>query len=310
MPRILSLLPSATEIVCALGLESSLVGRSHECDFPPSIKKLPACTASLIDRDKKSFDINLEVHRKLKNGAPLFNMRWDVIRSLSPDVIMAQSQCDLCSVGFNELSKEMANNLEILPEIIDIHPHRLSDVWMDIERIGRALNVAEPAQGVVRHLALKIEAIFRQTSELVERPVVAAIEWIDPLRVAGNWIPEMITLAGGQPAFGQAGMPSTWMSWERLKASNPDIIAVLPCGFDVERTRQEMPPLTTQTGWYDLQAVQNNRVFLLDGHQYFYRSGPRLVDSLEILAEVIHPDMFDFGHKFENWQYWGFNRVE
>lgn len=292
-----------------MGLGSSLVGRSHECDFPSFVSKLPVCTHALIDSHKKSSEINTDVQLLLKQGLSLYKVQWDVLRQCHPDYILTQSQCQACAVSLTDVQKGIETELGFAVNVVDFHPHRLAEVWKNFEDLGQVLGVAQQAQKKLNNMTQHIEAIFKKIVNVSDKPSVAAIEWIDPLMMAGHWMPELISLAGGVCAFGETGTPSDWVSWEALRAANPDIIIVAACGFDMDRARAEMGPLTIREGWYDLAAVQNNRVFLCDGHQFFNRPGPRLVESLEILAEIIHPDLFDFGHKIENWQYWGFNRV-
>jgi iron complex transport system substrate-binding protein len=308
--RVVSLLPGATEMACALGLGNTLVGRSHECDFPSFVSRLPICTKALVDSSQKSADINLAVHKQLQQGLSLYEVDWQTLRQCRPDVILTQSQCRVCAVDLKQLQAMVNGELGSDVKVIDFHPTKLADVWKDILSLGEILDVADVAEKKCAQLSGRVEGIFKKTKNESTRPTVAMVEWIDPLMAAGHWTPELVDLAGGRNLFGEGGRPSDWLSYEHLRAADPDMIVVAACGFGIDRARDEMTPLTTRDGWYDLSAVQNNRVYLCDGNQYFNRPGPRLVDSLEILAEITHPDIFDFGHKHENWQYWGFDRVD
>jgi len=185
---------------------------------------------------------------------------------------------------------------------VSLNPSALDDVWADIARVGDALGAQERGRDYVSELAGRIEAIAEQTLRIRHRPSLACVEWIDPLMAAGNWVPELVALAGGASAFGEVGKHSPWLEWERLRAADPEVIALLPCGFDIERTRRELGPLAARPGWSELRAVRSGRVFVVDGNQYFNRPGPRLFESLEILAEILHPDHFVPKHRGTGWQ--------
>ena len=302
MQRIVSLIPSGTEIVCALGFADQLVGRSHECDFPELVKQLPVCTEPKFNPDGTSYEIDQRVKAILQEALSVYRVHADRLRELEPDVIVTQSQCEVCAVSLKDVEQAVCEWLDSRPQIVSLEPKALSDVWADIGRVAAALGVPERGAELVRRLKQRIVAIADKAQALPQRPTVACIEWIEPLMATGNWMPELIEMAGGINLFGEAGKHSPWMTWEELREKDPEVIFVMPCGFDIRRARKEMPVLGQKPGWTHLNAVQNRRVYLTDGNQYFNRPGPRLVESLEILAEVLHPVVFRFGHEGTGWQ--------
>src|SRR5262245_2920787 len=303
MPRIVSLIASATEIACALGFEDQLVGRSHECDYPPSVQGLPVCTAPKIDVHAPSGAIDASIKNILRDGLSVYRVDAEKLRELKPDFIVTQTQCEVCAVSQRDVEAALCDWVESRPRIVSLAPQCLQDVGMDIRRVGDVLGAEDRRiRRVLQRIRGRIDPICSRVNELADRPTVACIEWIDPLMAAGNWMPEMVDMAGGVNLFGEAGKHSPWMTWEQLVAANPDVITLMPCGFDIERTRQEMGPLTQRPEWPRLKAVQHDRVFVCDGNQYFNRPGPRLVESLEILAEMLHPETFNFGHEGAGWQ--------
>jgi iron complex transport system substrate-binding protein len=302
MPRIVSLIASATEIVCALGFEDQIVGRSHECDYPKSIQRLPICTQPKFDPDGTSYEIDQRVKAIVQEGLSVYRVDGEKLRELEPDVIVTQSHCEVCAVSLRDVERTVCTWLHACPQLVSLTPNALADVWTSIEQVAGALQVPERGTEVIQRLQGRMRAIAERTRSLVDWPTVAAIEWIDPLMVAGNWMPELIEMAGGVDLFGVAGVHSPWITWEDLCAADPDVLLFLPCGFDIERTRRDLPVLTSKPEWRQLRAVRAGRVFLADGNQYFNRPGPRLVESLEILAELLHPDVFAFGHEGTGWQ--------
>lgn len=302
MQRIVSLIASSTEIVCALGCEDQLVGRSHECDFPPSVTRLPVCTAPKFQPDGTSYEIDQRVKAILQEGLGVYRVHADLLKQLAPDVIITQVQCAVCAVSLADVEQAVCTWLDAQPRIVSLEPNALADVWTDIGRVAEALGLPEKGKALVNRLKQRMNVLAEKASALPDRPGVACIEWIDPLMAAGNWMPELVEMVGGRNLFGVAGQHAPWMTWKELQEKDPDIIVVLPCGFDIARARQEMPLLTQKPEWSQLKAVQNRRVYLMDGNQYFNRPGPRLVESLEILAEVLHPEAFHFGHEGTGWQ--------
>jgi len=306
-PRIVSLLPSCTEIVCALGLEQQLVGRSHECDFPPAIRHLPASTESKLDASASSAEIDRDVKSLLRQALSIYCIDIERLKELRPDVILTQSQCEVCAVSLPEVEQAVSEWTGAKPRILSLAPNSLADVWDDILRVSDALNVPERGADVVRQLKDRVEQIARLTRDISRRPSVACVEWLDPLMAAGNWVPELVELGGGLNLFGEAGKHSPWLNWEAVRDHDPEVVVILPCGFDVSRTWREMPALANRPDWQKLRAVRTGRVFIADGSQYFNRPGPRLVESLEILAELLHPGVFHFGHCQNGWKKWDYS---
>jgi len=302
MPRIVSLIASATEIVCALGFEKQLVGRSHECDYPASVRALPVCTEPKFNVEGSSYQIDQRVKAILQEALSVYRVDADKLRALEPDVIVTQAQCEVCAVSLREVERVVCTWLQACPKIVSLMPNALADVWDDIERVAEWLGVPERGQELNRGLQERMTAIADKASPLSAKPTVACIEWIEPLMAAGNWMPELIEMAGGVNLFGVAGRHSPWMTWEQLVGADPDVVLIMPCGFDMPRSRRELAVLTKHAEWRLLRAVRAGRVFLADGNQYFNRPGPRLVESLEILAELLHPGVFHFGHEGRGWE--------
>ncbi len=300
--RIVTLLPSATEIVAALGLSDAIVGRSHECDFPKEIQDRPVCTEAQLNSEKPSAQIDADVQNLVQKALSIYKIKTDVLEQLQPTHIVTQDQCDVCAVNFEDVEKAVAELTNSNPKVISLQPNVLSDVWADIERVAATLGVE--SQPLLTQLQSRIEACSSKTQGLSEndRPTVAAIEWTDPLMASGNWIPELVELAGGKSVFGEVGKHSPYVEWDALLKADPQVIVIMPCGFDLERTRQETIPLEQHPEWSSLHAVRTGKVFITDGNAYFNRPGPRLVDSLEILAEILHPDSFDFGYRGTGWK--------
>jgi iron complex transport system substrate-binding protein len=303
MPRIVSLIASATEIVCALGFEKHLVGRSHECDYPESVKRLPVCTAPKFDVEGTSYEIDQRVKAIVQESLSVYRVDGEMLRDLEPDVIVTQAQCEVCAVSLREVERTVCAWLRSCPKLVSLMPNALADVWADIERVAEALDARDAGTDLIARLQGRMAAIAEKARSLPTRPAVACIEWIDPLMAAGNWMPELVAMAGGINLFGEAGKHSPWMTWEQLCERDPDVILILPCGFDIARSRREMHLLTGRPEWPRLKAVRDGRVFLCDGNQYFNRPGPRLVKSLEILAELLHPEAFSFGHEGTGWEH-------
>jgi iron complex transport system substrate-binding protein len=300
--RIVSLLASATEIVCALGFEDQLVGRSHECDFPPSVQRLPVCTEPKFPVDGSSNEIDQRVKAILQDGLSVYRVDADRLRELQPTVIVTQSHCDVCAVSLRDVEATLADALPGRPVLVSLAADCLADVWADIRRVASALQAPERGEALIQRLQKRIEAIARKAGALPRRPGTACIEWIEPLMTGGNWMPELVDLAGGRNLVGVAGKHSSWMTWRELGDRAPEVIVVAPCGFDIERSQRDIGALRANPDWPDLPAVRLGRVYLADGNQFFNRPGPRLVESLEILAEILHPETFVFGHEGRGWR--------
>lgn len=300
-PRVVSLIASATEIVAALGARDLLVARSHECDFPPDVAGLPGITAPKFDISRPSGDIDRQVKALLEQALSVYHVDAARLRELRPDIIVTQTQCEVCAVSQSDVEAALATWTGARPRIVSLAPNALADVFADIQQVAEALGMPARGRDLVSRMRARIDAIAAKAAMVPVRPRVAAIEWIEPLMAAGNWVPELVALAGGENLFGVAGQHSPWMEWHALAAADPDIIFVLPCGFDIERGTREMAALTARPDWCDLRAVRDGRVFVLDGNQYFNRPGPRLADSLEILAELLHPHLFPARHSGTGW---------
>lgn len=302
--KVVSLLPAATEIVCELGCRDLLVGRSHECDFPAGVAGLPALTEPKIDADGTSYEIDERVRAVIQEGLGVYRVDLESLRALEPDLVITQEQCEVCAVSAEHLEKLVREALDPPPGIVSLDPTDLEWVLDDMERVAEALGAPDRGRALTDRIMDAMEAIGRRArGPGVPSPTVAVIEWLDPLMSAGNWMPELVRLAGGVPVFGEPGEHSEWLEWSELEGADPDAIVVAPCGFRLERTRQDLSGLTGRDGWQELRAVREGRVVLADGHAYFNRPGPRLVESLEILAEVLHPELFAFGHEGSGWVY-------
>ena len=303
MPRIVTMIASATEIVCALGFEHDLVARSHECDYPPGIARLPICTAPRFDVHGSSLEIDQRVKSLLEQATSIYRVDANVLKELRPDVIVTQAHCEVCAVSEKDVESALADWLGNKPKIVSLSPNNLADVWQSIRNVADALGVISRGETLVQQLEARVQQIAKRAGSVSDGTLtVACLEWLDPLMAAGNWVPELVACAGGVNLFGSVGQHSPWMTWEQLCERDPDIIVALPCGFDLAKTRSEMVGLRQHPQWKNLQAVRNHRVFVTDGNQFFNRPGPRLVESLEILAEIFHPQTFSFGHEGTGWE--------
>src|SRR5580704_11976210 len=293
-PRIVSLIASATEIVAALGFGRNLVGRSHECDFPAEVLALPACSEPKIDIHGTSREIDDRVKSLAGAAVSVYRVFPDVLRQLKPTHIITQTQCEVCAVSLKDVEQAMAEMIDVdrPPKIVALRPMDLADTWEDIRAVARSLDVPEQGERLVTSLNSELDAIRARAVLAESRPSIACLEWIDPLMSCGNWVPELVEIAGGRNLLGEAGKHSPWLDWETLLACDADVIAIMPCGFDIPRTRAELPPLVEDPRWRELRAVRDGRVYLTDGNQFFNRPGPRLVESARILAEILHPDLF------------------
>ena len=299
--RVVSLIASATEIVCALGREEDLVGRSHECDFPPTVRRLPQLSRPAFPTSGASKTIDLAVRDRLAKALSIYEVDAEALRALAPDVILTQTQCEVCAVTPGDVERAVCQLTDHDVRVVALEPNRLGDVWEDIRRVAAALDLPADGDRLVDRLRRRVLDLGAKAASLFPKPKLAVIEWIEPLMTAGNWMPELIEVAGGTSVLGEAGVHSPTLSWDQLALKDPDVILVSPCGFDIARTRSEMPVLTGPRGWRRLRAAREGRVVIADGNAYFHRPGPRLVESLEILAEILHPKAFRFGHEGTGW---------
>ena len=300
-PRVISLLPSATEIVAALGFVECLVGRSHECDFPPTVKELPICSSTKIPTHRSSYEIDERVKEIVAEGLSVYRVDVDRLRQLQPDLILTQTQCAVCAVTPRDLEKALCSWIGARPAILSLEPNNLRDVWNDVAQVGDALGVPHRADELIIAFTQRLVAIRGNAARAQSRPTVAAIEWLRPLMAGGNWMPELIEIAGGRSLFAKAGEHSPWLDWEKLMDADPEVILLLPCGFKIPQTIADLGLLTQNPTWPKLRAARRGQVYLIDGHHFFNRPGPRLVESAEIMAEILHPDRFAFGHHGRGW---------
>ncbi len=299
--NIISLLPAATEIVCALGLESQLVGRSHECDYPETVKQLPVCSYDRIGINLGSLAIDQQVKQLLANALSVYEVNTERVKQLQPDVIITQDQCAACAVSLPEVEQALANQLQKPARIISLRPDSLAGIVANINEIALALNAVPAADALLEDLQERVDLIQHKLKFVENKPTVACIEWLEPLMVSGNWVPELVNIAGGIPVMANAGKHSPYVQWADLRLQDPEVIVVMACGFSIERTLKEIDLLLQLPDFTDLQAVKNKRFYIADGNQYFNRPGPRIVDSVEILAEIIYPKQFIFGYEGEGW---------
>ena len=298
--RVLSLLSSTTEVVYALGCEDQLVGRSHECDYPPAVMTLPICTKPKFNVDGSSIEVDVQVKSILQNALSVYYINEDLLKELKPDIILTQSQCEVCAVSEKDVKSVVKNITGINPDIISVEPNSVKDIFKDIKIIAEALNVVDKGADLIDFMKNRIRTL-KKSYDVKSELTVAAIEWIDPLMAAGNWVPELIEMAGGINLFGEAGKHSPWMEYKDLIEKDPHTIIIMPCGYNIQKSIIEIDSLIKQKGWKEINAVQNDKVYITDGNQFFNRPGPRIIESLEILIEIFHNDKTDFKHIDSGW---------
>lgn len=287
--RIVSLLPSATEIVCELGLADQLVGVSHECDFPSFVTSLPRVTQTLIPHEATSSEINRLVRERLQTRQALYSLDLQVFQQLAPDLIVTQALCDVCAVAEDEVNAAVCA-LPGQPRVINLEPHDLAEVLSCMTHVGEAAGAAQAAERAVARLQDRIANVVRRSQTIRQRPRVVLLEWIDPLFSCGHWSPELVGLAGGIEGIGLPGKPSQRVAWSEIVEFDPEVLVIACCGFNVERTLRDLPLLRQHPGFEQLTCVRDDRVYVIDGNAYFSRPGPRLVEGLEILSQTLHPD--------------------
>ncbi len=291
MLRIVSLLPSATELVCALGFRAGLVGRSHECDFPAGVEALPVCTAPKVRPEGASGAIHAEVTELLRRAVSMYELDLPRLEALAPQVLVTQTQCEVCAVSLADVQRALEHGIASRPRLVSLAAMDLAGVWQDVRNVAQALGVPARGEALAQALQERMEHLAGRAAAAQPKPSVACVEWLDPPMAAGNWMPELVQLAGGRNLFGTAGQHAPWLDWDELLRADPEVLVLLPCGFSLQRTLAEAPVLARQPGWSGLSAVRHGRVFAVDGQQYFNRPGPRLVESLAILIEVLHPGL-------------------
>ena len=299
--RIVSLLPSCTEIICKLGYREHLVGISHECDYPNSISGLPVLTKARLSTEGTSIEINQSVTDLLQRGLSVYDVDASLLKSLSPEIIVTQAQCEACAVSLDQVQDIVSNWTLNQTEIISLEPNTLNEVWLGFDIIAKTMDAPESSSILKSEINERFKLLKDKLKGTEQKPTVLCIEWIEPIMVAANWVPELVGLAGGRNVMSVSGADSNFCSWDEIKKTNPDIIIMMPCGFGIKRTFEDIHYLQNRKGWQELKAVKENKVFVVDGNQYFNRPGPRLVDSAEILAEVIHPEYFERKYPEDAW---------
>lgn len=290
--RIVSLVPAATEIVASLGQLHQLVGISHECDYPVEVVGKPRVTrCDLPDAPLSSAEVDQWVRSTLATVGSLYRLDESLLRQLEPDVLITQRLCDVCAVGYGSV-QAFAAGLPGRPQVLNLEPSTLADIFENIRQVGQVLGVQQAAELQVHILSARVQEVRSRVADVADRPVCFLLEWIDPPYCSGHWGPELVALAGGHDPIGRLGQASVIIPWESVLAAHPDVIVVSCCGYPVSRTMKELPLLRGYPGWQTLPAVRHGRVYIVDGNAYFSRPGPRIVDSLEILAEILHPDLF------------------
>lgn len=286
--RIVSLLPSATEIIHAVGLGDRLVGVSHECDHPAAVQGLPRVTRSLLPDAATSGRIDAAVRDHARQRQPLYGLDAGLLARLRPDLIVTQALCDVCAVAEGAVAAAVAG-LPGPPRIVTLEPHRLGDVLAGMRTVAEAAGAGPSGQAATAALQRRIDAVATRSASVTVRPRVMLLEWLDPPFTAGHWSPEIVRLAGGTEVLGREGERSRAVAWDDVVAADPEVLVVACCGFDADRTRAELPLLTSRPGFQSLACARAGRVHVVDGNAFFSRPGPRLVDALESLAHLLHP---------------------
>ena len=288
--RIVSLLPSATEIVCALGLEDRLVGVSHECDFPASVRRLPAVTETIVPKEASSREIDRLVRERLRERRGLYTLDAATLEGLRPDIIVTQTLCEVCAVAEGEVQAALCA-LPHAPSVVNLEPVRLEGMFDSIRQVARAARVEATGDELIASLRARVARVAHRAERIRYRPRVVLLEWLDPPFSCGHWSPELVRLAGGVEGLGREGEPSRTLTWNEVRRSAPDVLVVACCGFTLERTLADLRPMAAAPGWHELPAVRGGRTYVVCGNDYFSRPGPRLVDSLEMLAHILHPEV-------------------
>ena len=287
--RIVSLLPAATEMICGLGLQDQLVAVSHECDYPPAVQRLPKVTRAILPENTSSAAIDAWVSQRQQAGFVLYALDQEVWRQANPDVVVTQTLCDVCAIAHAEV-REAMSCLPKPPQLIDLAPQTLSDVLRSILHLGETLGVGDNAAGYVTQLQARVAKVAERARSLAQAsPRVVMLEWIDPLFSAGHWNPELVTIAGGASLLSRRGARSQRLVWEQLVQADPEVLIIAGCGLTVPRALRDLPWLESQPGWQEMNCVRRGQVYFVDGSAYMNRPGPRLIESLEIVAHALGP---------------------
>ncbi|MDF1793155.1 MAG: ABC transporter substrate-binding protein [Thalassobaculaceae bacterium] len=304
-PRIVSLLPSSTEVIAALGMAQHLVGRSHECDYPAEVVEIPVMTRPRINPAKPSRGLHNQVSKLITKALSVFEVDAEALRAAKPDIILTQHQCAACAVSEADLNAALAKWTGKAPVVVSVAPATLDQVWQSFGTLGDALDLGWAGRELAERARERVEIISIRGAALDPRLNIACIEWIDPLMIAGNWVPELVTAAGGVPVMAEKGQHSEFTTLAKLAKSDPDALIFMPCGFDLARTLEEVGPFLARPTVAKMRAVRAGQLWSVDGNAYFNRPGPRLVTSLEILAEILNPGAFNFSREGSAWAAFG-----
>jgi iron complex transport system substrate-binding protein len=292
LPRIVSFLPSATEMACALGLHDQLVGITHECDYPPSVREKPVVVSSAVSMATMTqAEIDSIVSERLKNGQSLYQVDEKLLQELAPDLILTQDLCQVCAPSGNEVTQALTA-LPRKPEILWLTPKSLDQIADNLREIGAATGSLEKAEELIAHSRAILDHIAERARAASTRPRVFCMEWLDPVYCSGHWVPEMVSIAGGVDHLGHEGSDSVRVAWEDVLAWKPEVLVIMPCGFHLHQVLELAPKLCAKSGWLELPAAQQGRVYAVDASSYFARPGPRVVEGTELLAHILHPDIF------------------
>jgi iron complex transport system substrate-binding protein len=286
--RIVSLLPSATEILYALGVGDQVVGITHECDYPPEVAGKPALLKPRVDPTAAPAEIDRQVSELVARGESIYAVDADLLASLAPDLIVTQDLCHVCAASPDDLATALSR-FSRPPRVLTLTPHSLGDVWQDIIRTGEATSTLPRAEALAAKLEAKVQAVESTTARSAIRPRVACLEWLDPFYVGGHWVPEMVAIAGGDDVLGRAGQPSFKVSTDDIAQSNADVILVMLCGYDAKRNAAEFKATKIPSSWENLPAIRNRCIFAVDANSHFSRPGPRLFDGVQLLAHLLNP---------------------
>ena len=281
-------------------IQKTPVGSSHECDYPNSISDLPVLTKARLSTERTSIEINQSVTDLLQRGLSVYHVDASLLKSLSPDIIVTQAQCEACAVSLDQVQDIVSNWTLNQTEIISLEPNTLNEVWLGFDVIAKTMGAPESSSILKSEINERFK-LLKNKLKGTDQPTVLCIEWIEPIMAAANWVPELVDLAGGKNVISVSGTDSNFCSWDEIKKTNPGIIIIMPCGFGIKRTLEDIHYLQNRKGWKELKAAKENKVFVVDGNQYFNRPGPRLLDSAEILAEIFHSDYFERKFSEEVW---------
>ncbi len=294
MQRIVSFLPSATEVACALGLGDSLVDITHECDYPPEVKSKPVVVRNVLPIETMSqSEIDVAVAERMRNGLSLYQIDEQLLRELAPDLILTQNLCQVCAPSGNEVS-QVLKALPEAPQILWLTPQSLSEIFENVRELGAATGRTSEAELLVKDCHVRLEKLTTATSKLTHRPRVFCMEWLEPVYASGHWVPELVKIAGGVDELGREGGESVRVSWEQIVEWAPEVLIIMPCGFNLQQTMKQIASVfgAGSSPFFELPAVRNARVYAVDANSYFARPGPRVVEGAELLAHLIHPELF------------------